>query len=854
MTVTETSFGHWMKQRRKALDLTQDELARRVGCSTMMIYKVEAGERRPSRQIAELLADRLEVALEEREHFVRFARTLPGEAAPELPANPAAAQRAPSSMLGVGHASELALTPLPGVATPLLGREAELAELAGLLANPSCRLLTIVGPGGIGKTRLAIEAAARYASSRQPTGAGVGFVALASVASPALLAPAIANALGLAPSAAADPLAHLREALHEQELLLLLDNLEQLTEAAPALAELLQGAPGVRMLVTSRERLNLSAEWVFELHGLTLPNDDRASSASAAVELFVHAARRADASFVLTPAEAPHVARICTLVAGMPLGIELAASWVRVLSCAEIAQELERSADFLAAAARDTPQRHRSLRAVFDHSWQLLDGMQRRALSHLSVFRGGFTLAAAQAILSEGEALPQSQVLAALAALADKSLLRHSGRRYELHEIVRQYAAEQLALLPAAREQAEARHTRFYAAILAEREVALKGAGQQSAARELTADIDNLRLAWQRAIEATDVEAIGRMAPGLSWLYEVRCWLPEGASAFERAVLALGSAHAAQRGQALAQQAWFSFRLGQAAHARALLDEALPLLRAAGNPQALADALRIAGTLTQLMGDYVAGRALLDECLALAQSLGDRWTSAFVLSQLGLIAHSQGEYAEARRMLADSVDIARALGDLRGAAFALSALGSATHALGGAWEAQQQLRESLALSSAIGNFWGVATAFNHLGLLAYDLGQFSEARYLFEESLATFRRIGERWSIARMLVNLGYTHHAIGERSAARRSFERALRLAMDARALPVVLDAMSGLATLLACEGDCQGARELAAQVISHPASSRLARRRVMAIVDGCDEGTLKPAHSLEMSVAALL
>jgi transcriptional regulator with XRE-family HTH domain len=366
----EVSFGAWVTRRRKALDLTREQLAGQVGYSVSALRKIESDERRPSRQMAELLADCLQVPPDQRPTFVQVAR---GQLRVERLV-------AAVSTTVTGDELPRPAIRLPVPPTPLIGREAELAELARLLRDPQCRLLTLVGAGGIGKTRLAIEVAGRH-QDRFPDGAC--FVSLASLNSSAFLVPAIADALGYVFQRQMEPRTQLLNYLSVKQSLLVLDNVEHLLEGVDLFAEMLERAPGVKLLATSRERLNLQGEWVFEIQGLPVPPTDQAGRAEeySAAALFVQSARRVQAGFELGAEERPPVVRICQMVEGMPLGIELAAAWVSVLTCREIAHEIERGMDFLATTMRDVPERQRSLRAAFDHSWSLLSADSRADLS-----------------------------------------------------------------------------------------------------------------------------------------------------------------------------------------------------------------------------------------------------------------------------------------------------------------------------------------------------------------------------------------------------------------------------------------------------------------------------------------
>ena len=399
------SFGEWLRQRREALRLTRPELAECAGCSVSALRKIEADERRPSRQLAELLAGCLHIGPEEQPTFIdaaRGARRVARLGRPARRPSPLPAATPPPSS-GVADSAPPAGPDwnLPAPATRLVGREAELAALAQLLDDPTCRLLSLVGPGGIGKTRLAIEAACdlwqRFAD-------GVFFASLAGTSSSEFMVPAIAQAVALNFAGPADPRVQLANYLRNKQVLLLLDNLEHLLEGVDLLVEMLEETPGVKLLVTSRERLELQAEWVFEVQGLPVPAEDEVERLEkySAVQLFLQRTRQAQVAFELSTEDRAHVARICRLVEGMPLAIELAAAWVPVLSCAEIADEIARSIDFLTTTMRDVPERQRSIRAVFDHSWHLLSEEEQQVLRPMSIFRGGFTRQAAEAVAGAG--------------------------------------------------------------------------------------------------------------------------------------------------------------------------------------------------------------------------------------------------------------------------------------------------------------------------------------------------------------------------------------------------------------------------------------------------------------------
>ncbi len=352
---------------------------------------------------------------------------------------------------------------LPLQTMPFVGRADEIVAIVRQLADPACCLLTLVGPGGMGKTRLAIEVAHHIAQTHPPRD-GIYFVDLQPVQSGDLLVTAIANTLGILLSGGTDPRTQLTLYLKERDSLLLLDNFEQLLDSVDFLADILKAAPDIKLVVTSREALNIQEEWVWQVGGLQVPLQQPESGIESysAVQLFVERARRSRQNFSLVGQEA-FVTRTCQLVEGMPLALELAASWTKALSCAEIANEIQRGLDFLTTNKRNVLERHQSMQAVFDHSWHLLTDAERQAFPKLSVFRGGFRREAAAQVAGAS--------LSVLAGLVDKSFLRISDSgRYDIHELIRQYSNELLEAVPDAKESAQHRHSAYYADFLYQRQ------------------------------------------------------------------------------------------------------------------------------------------------------------------------------------------------------------------------------------------------------------------------------------------------------------------------------------------------------------------------------------------------
>ncbi len=691
-----------------------------------------------------------------------------------LGVEPSAETLALAEQIRAGPPSSARLHGFPAPPTHFIGREREVEAVARQLCDePECRLLTLVGPGGIGKTRLAQQAAA---ASLRAFPHGVYFVPLAPVGQPAAITAGLAHALNFHFRGQAEPRAQLIQHLRERELLLVMDNFEHVLAGAELLAEILQAAPGVRCLVTSREPLRLRWEWLFEVPGLATPEDVRAAEIESysAVQLFVQAARQRQPRFRLDAANRAHVARVCRLVQGMPLGLELAAAWVRSLTLAEIVAGIERNLDFLAAPMRDMPERHHSLRAVFTQSWALLTEAEQAIFARLAVFRGGFGREAAERIA--GASLP------ALAGLVDKSLVRLSPTgRYESHEVLRQFALEQLQRSAPEAGQTSERHAAYFADFLQQREPRLKSDQQKETLAEVGAEIENIRAAWRNAVERAEAEDVAACLEGLHLFCEMRGWFQEGAELFGYGVAAW---EAAGRGDELvaarmrARRGRFLHRLGLHEAGRGLLEHSLRHFRAASIKDETALALLSLGSIAQVMGEADEAQACLQESLAISRARGDEWGIVRALISLGDKAIDRREYAEARGYLEESLQRCRAIGDRRGLAHSLDELGLAALAQGEYREAQRIFEESLAALREIEDEWGVAVALNDLGLVAFRLGGEElpgAVRYL-DDSLNIFNTIGDRWGMATAHYNLGRVHAALGDAARARHHLQQSLR------------------------------------------------------------------------------
>lgn len=693
-------------------------------------------------------------------------------ASPEPPAAPLPRQPTPPA-----ERHELPVPP-----TPFVGREAEVAEVRRLVMDPRCRLVTLIGPGGTGKTRLALRAGSDL---RESFADGVRFVPLAPLHSAELLPSTLAKVLDLSLAGERNPEQQILDALVGREMLLILDNFDHLVEAAGFVVRLLERAPRVKLIVTSREALNVRGESLCSLQGLRFPRTPASADLEEyeAVQLFLQTARRTQAGLLLVDEDREWVARICQLVDGLPLAIELAAAWLRVLSCEELCREIERSLAFLAAPLRDVPERHRSLRATFESSWHHLPDGAKATFRRLAVFRGGFRREAAAEVAEATDPL--------LLALIDKSLL-HRGRsgRFEMLEVLRQFAAEQTG--PEG-ESVRDRHCEYYARLLGKQELALAGARQNGSLAEIGEEIANVREGWRWAVTRGKVEEIARSLESLFIFYEVRGWHQEGEGLFALAVRALEEQIGRRDDEVTART--------------------------------LARLLARQGVFCLRLGQYEQARELLERSLARLRPLSDEGEIAFSLDRLGVVFYNLGRYSEARRCQEEGLANRRARGDTHGVATSLNNLGSLAYALGDYHEARRLCAESLEIQRQLEDLGGVVLSLHNLGYISLLLGEEQEAKRLLEEALAVARESGSGLLLARALYNVGNVANALGEFTEARSYFERAFAAAIDSGAVPVALDALVGMSVLLGRLGDKERAIEFLASALLHPAAERGSR-----------------------------
>jgi predicted ATPase/DNA-binding CsgD family transcriptional regulator len=689
---------------------------------------------------------------------------------------------------------------LPAQSTRLIGRDREVSALRRAVLSDDVRLLTICGPAGIGKTRLAVATATSLLGEVRP---GIVFVDLAPISDPALVAAAVADALNVRLVGDLPALEQLRNYLKHRHVLLVLDNFEQVLGAAAQLAELLAACPALKLLVTSREPLHLSWEHEYPVPPLGLP-DLRCLPAAGvltdcpAVALFLERARVVNPSFVLTAGNAAVVAELCVRLDGLPLAIELAAARSKVLPPQAILARLQQRLDLLASSVRDRPRRHHTLRAALDWSYELLGLPEQALFRALAVFVGGCTLEAAEAVsLHAGSPLASpslrapvfpSSILDGITSLVDKSLLRleqpmASEPRFGMLEMVRTYALERLV----ASGEAEAlwqRHADYFVTLAEQAEPELRGPNQVAWLERLEREHDNLRAALRWCLESGAAESGLRLGGALWRFWYVRGHFAEGSEWLAR-LLAVsdGSAPTVARAKALNGVGNLAWNQNEYDTAEACHTESLTIRRALGDEPGIAASLNNLGLVARHRAEYARAQCLFEDALARSRTLGDWALQALHLNNLANVLHDQGDDAAAPVLQEESLAIYTRLGSDWGIAMALCDLAQVVQAQGDVARAQVLCEQSLAIRGRIGDRRGLAQARAALGQLADDQEDYPAARAHFAESLALAREVGDRLGLAHGLEGLAAVDVSQGHA-------ESALRLAGAAAALRAAIGA----------------------------------------------------------------
>ncbi len=731
------TFGGWLHQQRHERGVTQDELAEYLGFSVSLLRKVEAGERRPSGQIAELLADYFDIPADEQAAFIAFARSgqaVTGTWAPAADAGP------PLTPWRSGYRHQ---TNLPALLAPLIGREREGATAHDLLRHPKTRLLTLTGPPGIGKTRLGLYVAAGLMDHFAD---GVFFVDLAPVSDPAFVVPTVARTLGLKEADGRPVEQVLLAYAAGRRMLLLLDNFEQILDAAPAVVQLLEASPWLKVLVTSRAALHVRGERRFPVPPLGLPDPHHLPSVGGlpgypAGALFVECAQAVDPAFALTEENAADVAAICIGLDGMPLAIELAAARTQDLALPALRHALSSHLQLLTGGARDLPARQQTMRGAIAWSYDLLADHEQRLFRALGVFVGGFTSDVLDGISADWPAAPLS-ALDTLLSLTDKYLVQEDRPttprgpvRFGLLEAMREYALEQLAKHGETAE-IRRRHAAYYLALAEQTEPYLHGPQQARWLDRLESEHDNLRAALGWALEGEPQEQAQeialRLAGALGRFWLIRGHLSEGRDWLVRALTQGTPSRAiSPRAKALRGVGDLVWRQGSQAEATKLLREAVAVYKQLGDRVGMAHALASLGNARYNMGDNVSARALYERSLGLFRELGDQAGMGRALNNLGTLTHQEGDYKGARLLYEESQALSRTLGDRYGITVRLVNLGQVAHQEGDYGLAAGFFSEALEVAMQLGDIGHIAGGLEGLAGVAGATEQPQRAARLF---------------------------------------------------------------------------------------------------------------------------
>lgn len=739
------SFGVWLKRRRKGLDLTQADLAQQLDCSVAAVRKFEAEERRPSGNIVDRLATIFGIPTEERTAFLRFARgdwyfspASMHEGSPWRAPDTASSNDSPANQPSypTRHRSNL-----PAQLTSFVGRERELVEVRRLLETS--RLVTLTGAGGSGKTRLALEAAA---GSIDAFPDGIWLVELAPLSEPALIPSAVAAALGMVDDKDLSLIDALASYLRDRCLLLLLDNCEHLiAEAARVANVLLQNCPKLSILATSREPLGMAGETVWLAPILSLPPPDEQLSVHSlaeydAIRLFVERAAAVLPSFALTEQNAEAVALLCRQLDGLPLAIELAASRVKLLRVGQIVARLDDRFRLLTGGGRAAPPRHQTLRALIDWSYDLLSPAEQRLLRRLSVFAGGFTLEAAEAI---GDKENAGDTLESLAQLVNKSLVvadRAPGRetRYQLHETIGQFARVKLEGTGEVGYIRD-RHQTFYCALALD--LHQRTNRPTDAGRILDQEMANLRLALEWLSAQENWETLGQLSVLLGDYWSFQGHLLEGVEWLDLVLEHRSAVSQPLASSILKAKGNLLFEGGKYGQARAFYRDSLAIYRALGDEVGIANLLNLVGHTAQMLGHLKEAEEYYQESLANYRSLGIKHGIATNLNRLAHIAYYRDEIDRAGELLQECLVIRREEANTRGLASTLNMLGEVARARGQYILGREFYEHALALCKQLGDKRCIAGIYHNLAHTAYQLGAAELSGSLFRASLTQYHEL-----------------------------------------------------------------------------------------------------------------
>jgi predicted ATPase/DNA-binding XRE family transcriptional regulator len=756
------SFGEWVRRRRKALDLTQQALANLVGCAVVTIKKIEQDERRPSRVMAERLADCLSIQVGDRSAFLRAAL----------------AERSPSripSPAGIDQSHFVkTYSNLPVPSTSLIGRQKELSEASRMLRY-QVRLLTLVGTGGVGKSRLALELA-YILGPYFPD--GVFLVSLASIQDPRLVISKIAESLKIKERSEQSLTETLIDQIRLQKILLLMDNFEHLIPAAIIVADLLRSVPGLRILVTSRRPLHLSGEYLLTIQPLSLPEVPQGAGwdetksilrRSDAVRLFVSRVQAHSPGFKLSESNGPLVAEICQRVDGLPLAIELAAAQVRQLPLVQLHDRLEHRLDLLSDGFRDFPARHQALRNAVEWSFTHLDPPEQLLFTRLGVFSGGFTEEAVE------EVCGVEQAKTILAGLAEKSMLYDIDlSRHSMLETIREYALERLESTGDA-EAIYRAHLEYFLRIAETAEPHLWDQEQEVWRQRLSIDLDNIRSALHWSLERKDAKTdeieLGANLIGVLWYFWYLIGAAGEACRWLEAAMELSTQANLVRAKLLLAYGSLVWQRGDLSTASRAMQESVNLYRLQEDDKGLAEATHMLAHIVFDRQEYVAAEEIFRQSLALYKTLGNQVLVSTIICDLGMVASQQGNLQIAREYYEESLASFTQLNIKDGKAQAILRLGDLARLAGNYQEAKDLYEQALIINRELHIPQEIACALHKLGFVALRYGDIRHGQELFKDSLAIQYAADNQQGIAECLAGLASSLVMLREGESAARFF-----------------------------------------------------------------------------------
>lgn len=702
-------------------------------------------------------------------------------------------------------------TSIPSQRTSFIGREEEITHLKDLLCRLDVRIVTLIGPGGSGKTRLSLQVAAALQDAFEQ---GIVLVTLASISNAGLVKTRIAQVLGLKERADQKVVEELKNFLRDRDMLLILDNFEQVVTAAPLIAELLDTAPGLKLLITSRIRLNIAGEHIFEVPPLPLPDladlpGVEVLTQLPAIALFTARAQAIKPDFVLNEENAQKVAQICVHLDGLPLAIELAAARIKVLSPDAMLTRLSSRLSLLVGGERDRPERQQTIRNMLDWSYNLLDAPEKILFSQLAVFAGGCTLEAAEAICTVvGD--QKLSVIDGILSLLDKSMLQqrvelllesYSVTRFSMLELIREYA-QGLLLETEGVELLRERHLLYYLALVERAEAQLAGPQEEILLIQLERDHDNLQAAIQCALDQGKYEIALRLCAALWKFWHVHGSQSEGRHWIDITLASTSQIRTPARVKTLYGAGWIYYDQGDWEQAAVYYEESLALARELNDLIGIGEALHGVGEMARLRGDYIQSIACYEESLACFRGLGNREGIAWSLDHLGRLVHYQGDHERAITLVKEALSLFKTLEYRRGMAYMLGNLGAIMLQQGDLEPARRYLEESLSLHEKVGDRHGASAFLIRLAEVALYQGEPEEAHSLLTTCLLFSQELGYRWYSALALNQLAQVAIVRGDYEQARLQLIQAFHLCQQTRDnMEGIIASLEGFAELEAAQ-----------------------------------------------------